>query len=208
MGKDNRHKQDNALRREAQPFTESEEEVSAAFADWQPKYAEQGIATFPVENKRPSIKGWQRVGLGGSAQLAISSPMLMRSGFSVGRAAGSRCSILTATMRTQSRTLFRYSGARLFSGAPAAATMQCRFATTAKADASDPFPICQLMFSVRGLPWRRLVRAQKPATASLRAGFPSSHACPLCGSPRASRRQRERSPEGHAQSVAIWSAAP
>jgi Bifunctional DNA primase/polymerase, N-terminal len=41
------------------------------FSTWQPIYAERGIATFPVSaDKRPSIRGWQKVGLRGSAQLA------------------------------------------------------------------------------------------------------------------------------------------
>jgi hypothetical protein len=41
------------------------------FSTWQPVYAERGIATFPVgADKRPSIRGWQKVGLRGSAQLA------------------------------------------------------------------------------------------------------------------------------------------
>jgi hypothetical protein len=41
------------------------------FSTWQPIYAERGIATFPVSaDKRPSIRGWQKVGLRYSAQLA------------------------------------------------------------------------------------------------------------------------------------------
>ena len=44
------------------------------FRDWQPQYAEHGIAAFPVRvtdrGKVPAIKGWQRVGLNGSAKLA------------------------------------------------------------------------------------------------------------------------------------------
>jgi Bifunctional DNA primase/polymerase, N-terminal len=41
------------------------------FSTWQPVYAERGIATFPVgADKRPSIRGWQKVGLRGSAQFA------------------------------------------------------------------------------------------------------------------------------------------
>jgi hypothetical protein len=41
------------------------------FSQWQPIYAERGIATFPVgADKRPSIRGWQKVGPRGSAQLA------------------------------------------------------------------------------------------------------------------------------------------
>jgi hypothetical protein len=42
------------------------------FAQWQPAYAERGIATFPVRpNKVPAISGYQKVGLPGSQQLAF-----------------------------------------------------------------------------------------------------------------------------------------
>jgi hypothetical protein len=45
-----------------------------SFRDWQPRYAGHRIATFPVhvsDNvKKPAIRGWQRVGLAGSAALA------------------------------------------------------------------------------------------------------------------------------------------
>ena len=45
--------------------------MSGVFSRWQPRYAEHGIATFPVgEAKKPSIRGWQKVGLKGSAELA------------------------------------------------------------------------------------------------------------------------------------------
>jgi hypothetical protein len=44
------------------------------FAEWQGKYAAAGIATFPVKiegkDKKPLIKGYQRTGLRGSAELA------------------------------------------------------------------------------------------------------------------------------------------
>jgi hypothetical protein len=49
------------------------------FGQWQPKYAERGIATFPVKIyrgddgkaiKRPAVKRWQRFGLNGSSQVA------------------------------------------------------------------------------------------------------------------------------------------
>jgi hypothetical protein len=42
-----------------------------AFASAQVLYAEHGIATFPLrENKRPAIRGYNRVGLRGSHELA------------------------------------------------------------------------------------------------------------------------------------------
>ena len=43
---------------------------TGVFACWQPQYAEQGIATFPVKDKRPCIRGWQKIGLKGSSELA------------------------------------------------------------------------------------------------------------------------------------------
>jgi hypothetical protein len=43
----------------------------STFRQWQPEYASCGIATFPVhETKRPAIRGWQKIGLRGSATLA------------------------------------------------------------------------------------------------------------------------------------------
>ena len=45
--------------------------MSGVFAQWQPRYAEQGIATFPVRKKRPCVSGWQRIGLPASTQLAV-----------------------------------------------------------------------------------------------------------------------------------------
>jgi hypothetical protein len=52
--------------------------MSGVFATWQPAYAERRIATFPVgiedKNKRPLSKGYRRVGLRGSAELAKKFP--------------------------------------------------------------------------------------------------------------------------------------
>jgi len=45
--------------------------VTGIFSRWQQAYADHRIATFPVdESKKPRIKGWQKVGLKGSAELA------------------------------------------------------------------------------------------------------------------------------------------
>src|SRR4051812_607452 len=44
------------------------------FAEWQRRYAELGLATFPVEGKRPTIRGYMKVGLAASQQLAIKFP--------------------------------------------------------------------------------------------------------------------------------------
>ena len=47
--------------------------MSGIFSRWQPRYAEHGIATFPVKiegkDKRPMNQGYQRTGLRGSAAL-------------------------------------------------------------------------------------------------------------------------------------------
>jgi hypothetical protein len=47
--------------------------IAMPFRDWQPRYAAHGIPTFPVrvgdDGKVPAIRGWQRVGLPGSAKL-------------------------------------------------------------------------------------------------------------------------------------------
>ena len=45
------------------------------FAEWQPRYAHEGIATFPLriegKSKKPATKGYNQVGLKGSEQLAL-----------------------------------------------------------------------------------------------------------------------------------------
>jgi hypothetical protein len=43
--------------------------IRGAFAEWQPRYAEVGVATFPVRGKIPAIKGYQALGLSGSRKL-------------------------------------------------------------------------------------------------------------------------------------------
>jgi hypothetical protein len=44
------------------------------FAEWQPRYAEAGIATFPVREKRPAVKGYLQAGLKASGQFALKFP--------------------------------------------------------------------------------------------------------------------------------------
>ncbi|WP_295732879.1 bifunctional DNA primase/polymerase [uncultured Bartonella sp.] len=52
--------------------------MTGIFADWQPRYAEIGIATFPVwitqSAKRPAVKRYLNVGKIGSEQLALKFP--------------------------------------------------------------------------------------------------------------------------------------
>lgn len=45
--------------------------MTGIFADWQPRYAEAGICTFPVRDKRPAVKGYLRLGSRTSEQLAL-----------------------------------------------------------------------------------------------------------------------------------------
>jgi Bifunctional DNA primase/polymerase, N-terminal len=58
--------------------------MSGVFADWQPLYAEHGIATFPVKDKIPCVRNWQRLGLNGSSQLAMKFPDADAFGFQCG----------------------------------------------------------------------------------------------------------------------------
>ena len=62
------------------------------FRDWQPRYAAHGIATFPVrvgdDGKVPAIRGWQRVGLPGSATLAQRFADADAFGFCAGQRSG------------------------------------------------------------------------------------------------------------------------
>jgi hypothetical protein len=44
------------------------------FSQWQPEYAERGIATFPVREKRPAVRGYLKIGLPASQQFAIKFP--------------------------------------------------------------------------------------------------------------------------------------
>ncbi|MBZ9888961.1 bifunctional DNA primase/polymerase [Mesorhizobium sp. BR1-1-3] len=49
--------------------------MSGVFAEWQPRYAEHNVATFPVtDSKVPAVKGYLRVGLNASEQLAMRFP--------------------------------------------------------------------------------------------------------------------------------------
>jgi hypothetical protein len=60
--------------------------MSGIFSRWQPEYAARGIATFPVgETKKPGIRGWQKVGLNGSAELAAKFTNADALGYVTGR---------------------------------------------------------------------------------------------------------------------------
>jgi Bifunctional DNA primase/polymerase, N-terminal len=58
------------------------------FAEWQPRYAQHGIATFPTKDKKPAIKGWQNIGMGASKQFALKFPSADEIAFHGGRRSG------------------------------------------------------------------------------------------------------------------------
>ncbi|WP_298466023.1 bifunctional DNA primase/polymerase [uncultured Erythrobacter sp.] len=45
--------------------------MSGLFSEWQPRYAEIGISTFPVRKKKPAVKGYLKLGAATSEQLAL-----------------------------------------------------------------------------------------------------------------------------------------
>lgn len=48
--------------------------VVGIFSDWQPRYAEAGIATFPVRDKKPAVKGYLKAGLKASNEFRLKFP--------------------------------------------------------------------------------------------------------------------------------------
>ena len=50
------------------------DELSGLFAEWQPRYAALGLATFPVVGKKPAVRGYLHVGLPTSRRLASKFP--------------------------------------------------------------------------------------------------------------------------------------
>jgi hypothetical protein len=57
----------------------------STFALWQPRYAEHGIATFPVVDKRPAISNYLKLGRAGSEQLTLKFPNADALGFALKR---------------------------------------------------------------------------------------------------------------------------
>jgi hypothetical protein len=104
------------------------------FSRWQPRYAEREIATFPVgETKRPLVRGWQKVGLRGSAEIASKFTAAEAFGYVTGRRSNvtvldvdttdakvaedaicrhGRPGIVTRTASGKSHLLYRYNGER------------------------------------------------------------------------------------------------
>jgi hypothetical protein len=90
--------------------------MSGVFARWQPRYAEHGVATFPVsiENKKPVVRGWQRLSLGYSAQLTLKFPANDAFGFAAGGASGiTVIDIDTADERVRDEAFARYGEPRI-----------------------------------------------------------------------------------------------
>jgi len=62
------------------------------FAQWQPQYAQRGVATFPLliegKAKKPATKGYDKTGLKGSGQMALKFPDLDAFGFMAGKRNG------------------------------------------------------------------------------------------------------------------------
>lgn len=59
--------------------------MTGVFAEWQPRYAERGIPTFPVQEKRPAIRGYLRLGLATSARLTAKFSDAGAIGFALGK---------------------------------------------------------------------------------------------------------------------------
>ena len=123
--------------------------MSGVFAEWQPRYAEHGVATFPVENKIPRVRSWQKLGLNGSSQLAMKFPDADAFGFQCG--ARNRITLIdidsddvNVVARPSSWSVNRRS-----CGARGAATMPCRFATMERLAAFARWPGCRSTCSVR-----------------------------------------------------------
>lgn len=59
--------------------------MTGLFAEWQPRYAERGLATFPVREKRPAVRGYLKLGLATSSLLAEKFSNADAFGFAVGK---------------------------------------------------------------------------------------------------------------------------
>jgi hypothetical protein len=106
--------------------------MTGIFPKWQPRYAERGIATFPIgDGKKPSIRAWQKVGLKGSAELAEKFANADALGYVTGRRSNvtvldidttdekaaedairrhGQPAIVTRTASGKSHLLYRYNG--------------------------------------------------------------------------------------------------
>jgi Bifunctional DNA primase/polymerase, N-terminal len=82
------------------------------FAEWQPKYADCGIPTFPVEfregGKKPAVRGYLQIGMPYSNQLAIKFPTNDAFGFGLRRAKIAVLDVDTADERVRDDAFARH----------------------------------------------------------------------------------------------------
>lgn len=78
------------------------------FAEWQPRYAEAGIPTFPVRDKKPAVRHYLRTGLIGSRQLATKFGDAPALGFSCKRAGLTILDVDTPDERVLADALAQY----------------------------------------------------------------------------------------------------
>ncbi len=81
---------------------------NGVFAQWQPRYADAGIPTFPVANKKPAVRGYLRTGPAGSRQLAHKFGDASALGFSCKRAGLTILDIDTTDERVLADALVEY----------------------------------------------------------------------------------------------------
>lgn len=62
--------------------------MAGLFAQWQPQYAERGIATFPVRDKRPAVSNYLRMGLPASRDMVAKFGDADGFGFACGKRSG------------------------------------------------------------------------------------------------------------------------
>ena len=77
--------------------------AEGVFAHWQPRYAEHGIATFPVTDKRPAVSRYLRMGLRASRQLVSK----FGDADALGLACGSYSRITVVDVDTPDERVFR-----------------------------------------------------------------------------------------------------
>src|SRR3546814_13039617 len=78
------------------------------FAEWQPRYAEAGISTFPVRDKKPAIRGYLKTGPNLSRQLADKFGDAPALGFSCKRAVLTIVDVHTTAETILADALARY----------------------------------------------------------------------------------------------------
>ncbi len=90
------------------------ESSPGVFATWQPRYADVGIPTFPLEGKIPLIRGYLKVGLRASLALARKFPHAQAFGLRLGRNAGITVLDIDTTDSTALSQAFRQYGSTPF----------------------------------------------------------------------------------------------